>query len=62
MDPKVVESIDYQTTNSVEILRMKIEDLIKEVASLKNENEKLLVEVDDLNRDIRILEKSVYYD
>ena len=62
MDPKVVESIDYQTTNSVEILRMKIEDLIKEIASLKNENEKLLVEVDDLNRDIRILEKSVYYD
>ncbi len=62
MDPKVVESIDYQTTNSVEILRMKIEDLIKEIASLKNENEKLIVEVDDLNRDIRILEKSVYYD
>ena len=62
MDPKVVESIDYQTTNSVEILRMKIEDLVKEVTSLKHENEKLLIEVDDLNRDIRILEKSVYYD
>jgi peptidoglycan hydrolase CwlO-like protein len=62
MDPKVVESIDYQTTNSVEILRMKIEDLVKEVTSLKRENEKLLIEVDELNRDIRILEKSVYYD
>ena len=62
MDPKVVESIDYQTTNSVEILRMKIEDLVKEITSLKHENEKLLIEVDDLNRDIRILEKSVYYD
>ena len=62
MDPKVVENIDYQTTNSVEILLMKIEDLIKEMAHLKGENEKLLIEVDELNRDIRILEKSVYYD
>lgn len=62
MDPKVVENIDYQTTNSVEILRMKIENLIKEMARLKGENEKLLIEVDELNRDIRILEKSVYYD
>jgi len=61
MDPEAVDSIDYRTTNSVEVLRLKVEQLLVRITELEDRNQKLQDEVEDLNCDIRILEKSVYY-
>lgn len=60
MDASQIDAIDYRTTKSVEILRYKIENLIAKVRSLEQTNETLRSEIEDLNYDIQVLEKSVY--
>ena len=60
MDPESIEAIDYRKTNSVEVLRLKIDLLLKRIESLENENDLLRDEIGDLNNDIQVLERSVY--
>tara|TARA_A100001515_G_scaffold134437_2_gene124481 strand:- start:1680 stop:1865 length:186 start_codon:yes stop_codon:yes gene_type:complete len=60
MDPESIEAIDYRKTNSVKVLRLKIDLLLKRIESLENENDLLRDEIGDLNNDIQVLERSVY--
>ena len=60
VDASQIDAIDYRTTNSVEILRYKIEHLIAKVIKLEQANETLRSEIEDLNYDIEMLERSVY--
>ena len=60
MDPESIEAIDYRKTISVEVLRLKIDLLLKRIESLENENDLLRDEIGDLNNDIQVLERSVY--